>query len=86
MTLPNLKITKILFLAAQEKILGDPKITEICTVILRICIGKVADLQYIFAVTSGSPSTCMIFFDYAEFLHKMRLTKVARLCNVHVLN
>ena len=37
----------------------------ICTVILRICIGKVRDLQYIFAVTSGSPST--IHFMYHDF-------------------
>ena len=33
------------------------KLPQICTVILRIRIGKVVDLQYIFVVTSGSPST-----------------------------
>ena len=32
------------------------KLPQICTVILCICIGKVRDLQYIFAVTSGSLS------------------------------
>ena len=32
------------------------KLSQICTAILCFCIGKVGDLQYIFAVTSGSPS------------------------------
>ena len=40
------------------------KLPQICTVILGICIGKVAcNLQYIFAVTSGSPTrwcTCVV--------------------------
>ena len=32
-----------------DYMLGDPEVTEICTVILR-------DLPYIFAVTSGTPT------------------------------
>ena len=32
------------------------KLPQICTVILRICIGKLAWFAVIFAVTSGSPS------------------------------
>ena len=33
------------------------KLPQICNVILRIFSGKLRDLQYIYAVTSGSPST-----------------------------
>ena len=32
------------------------KLPQICTVILRIRLGRLADLEYLFAVTSGSPS------------------------------
>ena len=32
------------------------KLPQICTVLLPILIGKVAYLQYIFALSSGSPS------------------------------
>ena len=32
------------------------KLPRICTVILQICMGRLRDLQYIFAVTSGSSS------------------------------
>ena len=32
------------------------KLPQICTGILRTCIGKVACLQYIFAVISGTPT------------------------------
>ena len=32
------------------------KLPQICTVIFRICIGRLRDLQYILAVTSGSTS------------------------------